>query len=162
MCSVFTVLRGSYSRVADNKSLMMLKKCKYNKIVFNTGPRDYSPTTGHESSKIHATVFTNTTLKCLVDSQLDYVYDCHLEWHFNNKSQPLKSSEKYTTDLQRTKRKCKEAFTLTINNVTDDDEGTYSCHMFCEWDEWINTSAAVHLEVSPQPVGKTLFSFHVP
>ena len=162
MSSVFKAPRGSYSRMADAKSWMVLKNVSKIKLLFNTGPRDYSPTTGHESSKIHATVFTNTTLKCLVDSQLDYVYDCHLEWHFNNKSQPLESSDKYTTDLQKTNRKCKEAFTLTINNVTDDDEGTYSCHMFCEWDEWINTSAAVRLEVSPQPVGKTLFLFHVP
>ena len=40
-------------------------------IILNTGPLDYSPTTGHESSKIHAIVFTNTTLKCLVDSQFE-------------------------------------------------------------------------------------------
>ena len=128
-------------------------------IILNAGPRDYSPTTGHKSSKIHATVFTNTTLKCLVDSELDYVYDCHLEWHFNNKSQPLKSSEKYTTELQKKKRKCKYAFTLTINHVTDDDEGTYSCHMYCDTgDEWKNNSASIELDVYPPQIGKKLFS----
>ena len=136
--------------------LIITKKCNLKKIVFNTGPRDDGPVP--EFSKIHATAFTNTTLKCLVDSQLDYENDCYLEWHFNNKSQPLKSSEKYTTDLQKTNIKCKEAFILTIVNVSQNDKGTYSCHMYCELgDGWKNTSASIELHVYPPKIGKKLF-----
>ena len=119
-----------------------------------TGPWDDTPIP--KPSKIHATVLTNATLKCLVDGQVDYEYECRLRWYFNSKSAPLQSGEKYELNLKKTQSKCKEAFTLTITNVTADDSGTYSCHMSCEWDEWKSTSAAVHLEVSPQPVGKTL------
>lgn len=121
-------------------------------IFLPTGPNNYRPAT--ESSTIHTTTFTNSTLICLVDGQLDYDYDCYLEWRFNNKSAPLKSSEKYTVDLKETSSKCKEAFILIIMNVTHNDNGTYSCQMFCEWDEWQNTSASIELKVYEPQIGK--------
>ena len=121
-------------------------------IFLPTGPKNYFPAT--ESSTIHTATFTNRTLICLVDGQLDYDYDCYLEWHFNNKSVPLKSSKKFTVDLKETSTKCKEAFILTIMNVTDNDQGTYSCQMFCEWDEWENTSASIELKVYEPQIGK--------
>ena len=105
-----------------------------------------------ESRETHAIVFTNSTLKCLVDSELDYEEECDLRWYLNNKSLP--SVEKYKTDLKENHSRCKYAFILTILNVTDDDEGTYSCHMFCEWG---NTSASIELHVYPQQIGEKLF-----
>ena len=90
----------------------------------------------------------------MVDSELDYDYDCDLKWYFHNKSRPLKSDEKYKTQLKTTERKCQYAFTLTIINVTDNDEGTYSCHMFCEWEGWESTPAAIKLHVYPPQIGK--------
>ena len=39
-------------------------------------------------------------------------------------------------------------------NVTDNDKGTYSCQMFCEWDEWENTSASIELKVYEPQIGK--------
>ena len=110
-----------------------------------------------ESRETHATVFTNSTLKCLVDSELDYEEECYLKWYLNNKSLPLKSTEKYKTELKQDHSRCKYAFILTILNVTDNDEGTYSCHMFCELEEWKNTWASIELHVYPQQIGEKLF-----
>ena len=66
----------------------------------------------------------------------------------------MQSSEKYEVDLEETSSKCEEAFILTIVNVTNDDEGTYSCHIFCEWEEWENTSASIELKVYAPQIGK--------
>ena len=122
-------------------------------IVLNTGLADYSPVI---ESRAHAIVFTNNTLKCLVDSQLDYEGDeCYLRWYFNNISLP--SVEKYKMELKKDHSRCKYAFILTILNVTDNDEGTYSCHMFCELGNWKNTSASIELLVYPQQTGERLF-----
>ena len=120
-------------------------------IVLNTGPSVDSPVT--ESGETHATAFTNGTLKCLVDAQLDYGQECCLRWYFNNKSLPLKSTEKYKTEL-KSHSKCKQAFILTILNVRENDEGTYRCHMYCEWK---NTSASIELHVYPRQNGEKLF-----
>ena len=122
-------------------------------IVLNTGLSDDSPLI---ESGGHAIVFTNSTLKCLVDSGFDYEEECYLRWYLNNKSLPLKSTEKYKTELN-SHSKCKQAFILTILNVTDNDKGTYSCHMFCERKEWTNTSTSIELLVYPQQIGEKLF-----
>ena len=99
---------------------------------------------------------TNSTLKCLVDSGPVYKDECYLRWYFNNKSLPLKSTEKYETEL-KSHSKCKQAFILTILNVRDNDEGIYSCHMYCKWEEWKNTSASIELHVYPRQNGEKLF-----
>ena len=122
-------------------------------MVLNTGPSDDSPVP--ESRETHAAAFTHSILKCLVDSELDYGEECDLRWYLNNKSLP--SVEKYKTELKKDHSRCKYAFILTILNVTDNDEGTYSCHMFCEWDKWESTSASIELHVYPREIGEKLF-----
>ena len=124
-------------------------------IVLNTGSADNNLDT--ESAKKDAAAFTNTSLKCLVNTQRVKGNGCHLRWYFHNKSLPLNATEKYKIQLNTTDNKCKKAFILTIMNVTDNDEGTYSCNMSCPgWDGWVDSSNDIELHVYPPTIGKKL------
>ena len=124
-------------------------------IVLNTGSADNNLDT--ESAKKDAAAFTNTSLKCLVNTERVKWNDCHLRWYFRNKSLPLYATAKYKIQLNTTDNKCKKAFILTVMNVTDNDKGTYSCHMSClDWDEWVDSSNDIELHVYPPTIGKKL------
>ena len=77
-------------------------------------------------------------------------------WHLNNNPQPLpERGQKFNVELKDTHSKCKKEFILSIFNVTESDEGTYSCHWLCEYEN--TTTAAIDLKVfNPLPTGKKL------
>ena len=69
-----------------------------------------------------------------------------LLWKFNDKPDPLpKSGEKYNAELKDTNTKCQKEFILSIFDVTESDEGTYSCHWLCKHEN--PTGAAIDLIV---------------
>ena len=80
------------------------------------------------SSKVTADTSSNKSLKCMIDVDPDYRADVlELQWRFNNTSAPIKSGRKYRIQEKNTNSKCKKEFTLTINDVTVEDMGKYSC-----------------------------------
>ena len=69
-----------------------------------------------------------------------------LLWKFNDKPEPLpESGKKYNVELKDTNTKCQKEFILSIFDVTESDEGTYSCHWLCEHEN--PTGAAIDLIV---------------
>ena len=68
----------------------------------------------------------------MIDVDPDYCADVlELQWRFNNTSAPIKSGRKYRIQEKNTNSKCKKEFTLTINDVTVEDMGKYSCQSVC-------------------------------
>ena len=87
---------------------------------------------------------SNAILSCLIDYD-DYCPE-ELLWKFNYKSEPFpESGKKYNVEIKDTKTKCQKEFILSIFDVTESDEGTYSCHWLCE-DE-TTTNAAIDLKI---------------
>lgn len=124
-----------------------------NDYVFNTGPRPESPTEVFRNDP--ASKLSNVNLACLID--YDWTCQQSLFWNLNNNSEPLpQGGEKYKIQVKNTQSKCKKEFILSIFNVTEHDEGTYSCHCRCR-----NTDlkAAIDLKVSDEP--ETSKSFHI-
>ena len=99
--------------------------------------------------------YNNVSLKCLVEIDPDNCEDSmKFQWFFNNSSTPLTSGEKYDIQERKTNSRCKKDFILTIDNVTDDDEGKYKCQWICGEDDpsYLSTSF-VQLNVLPFPEG---------
>ena len=117
-----------------------------------TGPSAKSPTIA--SLEIVTIKSSNVSLTCWID----YDYSCpeYLSWHLNNNPEPLpEHSLKFKVDEKDTYTKCKKELILSIFNLTENDEGTYSCHWHCEYEN--TTKAAIELKVSnPQPTGRRL------
>ena len=98
--------------------------------------------------------FSNITLRCLVSMDAAFFCQGVFTWHFNNNSEPLKTDGKYViVEFEKIKSICKEAFSLRILNVTEDDEGEYSCHQACRtFNGWKNQSDSIKMKVySPSP-----------
>ena len=123
--------------------------------VSNTGPRPQTPTM--VSRKDLASNSSNVNLTCLID----YALACpqRLFWNLNNNSEPLpESGEKYKIQVKDTQSKCKKEFILSVFNVTEHDEGTYSCHWRCENRD---LNAAIDLKVSDEAETGESFNINI-
>ena len=90
----------------------------------------------------------NVSLKCLVVVRPNDCYDNELQWHFSNSWTSLKSGEKYEIQERKTKTRCEIDFIITIFNVTDADEGKYSCKWLCDKeDPSFATRSTIQLKV---------------
>ncbi|KAJ7386665.1 hypothetical protein OS493_006670 [Desmophyllum pertusum] len=108
-------------------------------------PSSSSPTIS--SSEILASTFSNVSLTCLID--FDENCPQNQSWYFNDQQAPLESGNKYEVELKETNRKCKREYILSIFNVSENDEGKYSCNFICEYET--TTNATIDLKVSAQP-----------
>ena len=111
------------------------------------------------STEVQVNAFNNITLTCLVSRR--NVKSCpDLTWHFNNYSKPLQTDGKYVIMALEDRSKCKQAFSIKIVNVTENDEGKYSCYKTClnRSDVWDNRSDLIELKVfsPPSTLGKKL------
>ena len=99
---------------------------------------------------VSVTVYTNVSLKCLAFVRPSDCWDNSLRWYFNNSSGELKSGEKYDIQERKTNTRCKTDFILTIANVTEADEGKYTCQWLCDNDyPSFSRSSNIQLKVYP-------------
>ena len=115
-------------------------------MFLTLGPRPGSPTI--VSGKDPVSKSSNVNLVCLID----YGWDCpqRLFWNLNNNTAHLsESGEKYEIQVKDTQSKCKKKFILSIFNVTEHDEGTYSCHWQCRYSGSMRD--AVDLKIADEP-----------
>ena len=111
--------------------------------LLNTGPLTKGPT--NHSSEIRTLKSSNVSLSCWIDYD-DYCPE-ELLWKFNDEAGPLpESDKKYKVELRDTNTKCQKEFILSIFDVTESDEGRYSCHWLCEYEN--TTTAAIELKVA--------------
>ena len=87
---------------------------------------------------------SKVSLSCWID--WDNYCPQELLWKFNDKPETLpESGKKYNAELKNTNTTCQKEFILSIFDVTEKDEGTYSCHWLCDYEN--TTKAAIDLKV---------------
>ena len=107
---------NSWSRYSLKKSFL---------THFNTGP--LAKGLVNHSLEIRTPKSSNVSLSCWID--WDNYCPQELLWKFNDKPEPLpESGNKYNAELKNTNTKYQREFVLSIFDVTQKDEGTYSCH----------------------------------
>ncbi|XP_068691156.1 fibronectin type III domain-containing protein-like isoform X2 [Montipora foliosa] len=99
--------------------------------------------------QIEVNAFNNITLRCLVSRTAAIWCQGGFTWHFNKNPEPLKTDGKYViVKFEKIKSVCKKAFNLEILNVTEDDEGEYSCHQRCStFAGWHSQSGSIKMKV---------------
>ena len=109
---------------------------------FNTGP--LARGVANHSLDIRTPKSSNVSLSCWIN--YDDICPGELQWKFNDSLKLLpESGKKYKVELKDTNTKCQKEFILTFFGVTESDEGTYSCHWLCEYEN--PTRAAIDLKV---------------
>jgi len=98
-------------------------------------PKPKGPTIDSDSEVLVKT-FSTVILTCLSDVR--YYCPTQLIWH--NNTGPVERSKKYQIEQKTMRSKCKLQSILSIFNVTEDDEGNYSCYWDCD-----SRVAAIHL-----------------
>jgi len=108
-------------------------------FLLNTGPRVKGPKTISEIS-VGAQKFSNVRLTCPIGwDPDDFFCPEYQEWSLPGKG------TKYIESLEDTGSKCKKELVLFIFDVTENDEGTYTCDFFCTYRG--TTKAAIDLKV---------------
>lgn len=98
--------------------------------------------------EVLARTFSTVNLTCLSDVKSN----CPAQLIWRNDTMPLESGTKYQIEQKKMRSKCKLQSILSIVNVTEGDEGNYSCNWDCN-----SRVAAVNLKVfSQSPTGKRL------
>ena len=101
-------------------------------------------------------MFSNVNLSCWIDKD-DYCPD-NSSWHLNNNPAALnESTKKYKVEKKETRSFCKEEFVLSIFNVTENDEGTYSCRSDCHFQDTLEAAIALNILVQPSLTSKEYF-----
>ena len=117
---------------------------------FNAGP--LAKGVANHSLEIGTPKSPNVSLSCWIDYD-----DCcpgKLRWEFNDKPLP-EIGKKYKYILKDTNSKCLKKFILSIFDVTESDEGTYSCHWLCDYEK--SAKAAIDLKVDDE-TGRNFFN----
>lgn len=101
-------------------------------------------------------MFSNVNLSCWIDWD-DYCPH-NLSWHLNNNPAALnESNKKYKVEVKPTRSLCKREFVLSIFNVTETDEGTYSCRWDCDSEDTLEAAIALNILVQPSLTSKEYF-----
>ena len=111
--------------------------------------------TNADSRVIPASTSSNVNLSCWIE--FDWNCPEYLFWYLNDNPTPLpESGDKYKVEVKDTYTECKKEFILSIFNVTENDEGKYSCQWECEYEN--TTKAVIELKVVDDlQRGKNLF-----
>ena len=105
----------------------------------------------NHSREIRTPKSSNVSMSCWVD--FDDYCPGEVLWKFNDKAEPLpENGTKYNAELKDTNTKCQKEFILSIFDVTESDEGTYSCRWLCEHES--PTGAAIDLIVDELQTGR--------
>ncbi|XP_022788743.1 peroxidasin homolog [Stylophora pistillata] len=135
---------GFYTCKAQSTIIGWSSSASYTIQMIYECPLPQTPTVS--SSQISASKFSNVSLTCLVDTDESGCPE-ELYWFKNNDKTSLASGGRYNIALKNTHTKCQQEFILTIFNITkNNDEGMYSCHWICEYEE--TKKAFIDLKVS--------------